>query len=92
MSNGATIDSIEKILTGEQELPERVSNALLLAAIRANYQNVSCLGDDINKLKETQSRHGTEIEGLKKRSDRWDMLNTLAVTLGSALGYWSGQK
>lgn len=36
MPNG--LDSIEAILTGDEEIPERVSNRLLLGAIRANYQ------------------------------------------------------
>ena len=92
MSNGDTIDSIERILTGKDELPERVSNTLLLAAIRANYQNMSCIKDDFSEIEKKQLEHDKDIEQLKKRSDKWDMVNTIVALIGGALGIGLSQK
>ena len=86
MSNGDTLTSIERILTGKDELPERVSNTLLLAAIRANYQNMSCITERFDELEHKQLEHGKDIEQLQKRSDRWDLINSIVALIGGALG------
>lgn len=92
MSNGDTIDSIERILTGQDDLPERVSNTLLLAAIRANYQNVSCIKDELHDLEIKQIQQESDIGDLKKRSDRNDIINSVAVAIAGALGIAFGKQ
>lgn len=92
MSNGDTINSIERILTGKDELPERVSNTLLLAAIRENYQNLSCFRDRIEELEHKQMKHDKDIEQLQKRSDRWDTINTIVALIGGAFGVAIGKQ
>jgi len=92
MTNGASIDSIERILNGKDEIPERVSNTLLLMAIRANYQNLSCFREKIDGLEHKQLEHDKDIEQLKKRSDRWDVINSIAAIIGGAFGVAIGKQ
>ena len=92
MSNGDTLTSIERILTGKDEIPERVSNTLLLAAIRANYQNMSCIKDEFKEIEHKQIQHDKDIEQLQKRSDKWDMANSLLALIGGALGIAIGKQ
>ena len=69
MSNGETINSIKRILTGDQEIPEKVSNELLLAAITDNYQNISCFQDELHDIKDKQNRRDIEIGGRYRLAD-----------------------
>ena len=95
MTNGATIDSIERVLTGEEELPERTSNTLILAAVRANYQKLEGICTkheaDMTALQARQESQQNEINEIKRRSDRWDVVNTLAATIAGALTALSGR-
>ena len=82
MTNGATIDTIEEVLAGDAEIPERVSNRLILAAIRANHQTTAALTDRVECNEK-------EITQIKRRSDVVDVISTLAVAIGSAVGIWT---
>jgi len=94
-----TIDSIESILTGDEPLPERASNTLLLAAIRANYQandkTMSLLleqRDDIDNLDTAMKLQQQEVDSIKKTSNRWDFIIALVTGISSSLGFYFGQK
>lgn len=49
MSNGDTLDSITAILGGEEPIPDRVSNRLIMIAIAQNYQQLTADISAINK-------------------------------------------
>jgi len=96
---GSTIDSIEKILTGDEPLPERTSNTLLLAAIRANYQANVCTSDllleqrdNINNLNTALKLQQKQMDDIEKKSNRFDFLITLLAGVASSLGFYFGQK
>lgn len=99
MANGSQLDSIEAILTGEEPIPDSVTNRLLLAAIRSNYQLIQeherCwqdCKDDIDNLETAMKIQIAEIENMKKTSSRWDKILGIATGLGTAVGFYFGQK
>lgn len=99
MTNGATIDSIEKILTGDEPLPERTSNTLLLAAIRANFQaNDKTLSllleqrDDLDDLETAMKVMQKQMDAVEKKSNRLDFIVALIAGVSSSLGFYFGQK
>jgi len=83
--NGDTIDSIEAILTGDENIPERVSNRLILSAVRANYQ----LNETTSKL--AQKNH-EDIEELRISSSRTDKILAAFAALATGLGIIFGNK
>jgi len=83
--NGDTIDSIEAILTGDENIPERVSNRLILSAVRANYQ----LNETTSKL--AQKNH-EDIEELRISSNRTDKILAAFAAVATGLGIIFGNK
>lgn len=106
MTNGSTIDSIEAILTGDEPLPEKVTNRLLLSAIRVNYQKnqeieskynelVKCWRDcqeDIDNLDTAIKVQMQRTDQIEKTSSRWDKILAVMTVAGTSIGAMFGQK
>lgn len=50
MSNGDTLENIEQILLGEEEIPPRVSNKLVFMGIQLTFQKAQAVEDKYDEI------------------------------------------
>ena len=100
MSNGDTLNSIEAILTGAEEIPGNVTNKLLLMALRLQYQRSVLEDARIARIEARLADHDLkiashtlciednegEINRLRTRSNWSDGFLGLATAIGTAIG------
>jgi hypothetical protein len=100
MSNGNTLNSIEQILTGADEIPQHVSNRLLLLAMREQYMLAIADRERVAKLEQSHAEHclqlrtqalsiadnHDEINRLRTRSNWSDGALAVITAIAAAFG------
>jgi len=76
------LDSIEKVLNGEDAIPERVSNTLLLAGMRHVYRN-QIPRSEFDKVLTWMEVCETRMDHIENRQKGWTVI---ASAVGGAIG------
>lgn len=91
--NGDTLKTIEAILLGEEGIPERVSNRMLLLGLRVNHQltteALDCVKANRERIEAIEKREliqSNKIDDVKQDSARYDKLIAAIAVAITAIG------